>query len=206
MEMFLLTLSSFINAIDPQNVNYKKYVNWVGPERRVYRRIHSNTSKLETNFRDSTTFIDPYNSLDFCLDCGMIKWPRVTHCNNCEICILRYDHHSYFFNTCIGQHNFLLYYLCILISMSCFAWNSIIAFLIQFTSLNIYERICSLIFLGLTSCLFVFLFSLSSLYLHGLQYNYTQSEKRKFIRSREKHYMFHYDTGNANKNIKDAMK
>ncbi|KAL7717266.1 hypothetical protein QTN25_005090 [Entamoeba marina] len=65
MEMFLLTLSSFINAIDPQNVNYKKYVNWVGPERRVYRRIHSNTSKLETNFRDSTTFIDPYNSLDF---------------------------------------------------------------------------------------------------------------------------------------------
>ncbi|ORD99197.1 ZDH18 [Hepatospora eriocheir] len=41
-----------------------------------------------------------------CNKCKRPKPPRAHHCSECNKCYLKYDHHCYYFNSCIGFHNY----------------------------------------------------------------------------------------------------
>ena len=43
--------------------------------------------------------------LSYCETCQIIRDVRVFHCNRCNRCILRHDHHCEFVNNCVGKYN-----------------------------------------------------------------------------------------------------
>ncbi|CUV07135.1 unnamed protein product [Cryptosporidium hominis] len=47
----------------------------------------------------------------FCSNCKMIRPPRTVHCNICNHCVDRFDHHCPWVGTCIGAGNYKLFIL-----------------------------------------------------------------------------------------------
>lgn len=44
-----------------------------------------------------------------CHDCCSRRPLRAVHCSQCYRCVIRFDHHSFLFNTCIGYNNQVYY-------------------------------------------------------------------------------------------------
>ncbi|XP_028167485.1 probable palmitoyltransferase ZDHHC24 [Ostrinia furnacalis] len=56
----------------------------------------------------------------YCELCKKHQPPKSWHCDRCNICILRRDHHCFFFSRCVGLYNqryYILYLIYILISV-----------------------------------------------------------------------------------------
>lgn len=47
----------------------------------------------------------------YCQFCEIQKIGRIHHCKRCKICVLSYDHFCPWLNSCIGIHNYRLFYL-----------------------------------------------------------------------------------------------
>ncbi|XP_026757245.1 probable palmitoyltransferase ZDHHC24 [Galleria mellonella] len=94
-------------------------------------------------FTDTTIkgrYLDGFNKCNWtvCSVCECIRPPRAWHCNTCDICILKRDHHCTFFACCIGYYNhryFILFTLYIFISMV-YAFYYNVKFLAQFIKWN----------------------------------------------------------------------
>ncbi|KAJ0181913.1 hypothetical protein K1T71_002635 [Dendrolimus kikuchii] len=73
-----------------------------------------------------------------CSVCECLRPPRAWHCNTCNICILKRDHHCTFFACCVGYFNhryFILFTFYIFVSMLySFYYN--VKFLSQFVTWN----------------------------------------------------------------------
>lgn len=59
--------------------------------------------KQDSNFLSIIEHYDP-NSL--CPECEVIRTDRSRHCNICNRCVERFDHHCPWVNNCIGKHNY----------------------------------------------------------------------------------------------------
>lgn len=44
-------------------------------------------------------------SIRYCKKCNHVKPDRTHHCSNCEVCILKMDHHCPWINNCVGYTN-----------------------------------------------------------------------------------------------------
>ncbi len=54
--------------------------------------------------------IETFDASCLCPDCGVIKTPRSRHCNVCERCVDRFDHHCPWINNCVGKRNHGIFY------------------------------------------------------------------------------------------------
>lgn len=45
-----------------------------------------------------------------CQTCWIFKPPRTAHCDVCNNCVERFDHHSFWLGTCIGKRNYRIYF------------------------------------------------------------------------------------------------
>jgi len=60
--------------------------------------------------------------LHLCTHCNIIQPIRTKHCNECERCVSRYDHHCFFVGGCVGQKNHSVFWLYLLVQSFLIAW------------------------------------------------------------------------------------
>ncbi|ELP86869.1 palmitoyltransferase ERF2, putative [Entamoeba invadens IP1] len=205
LEVLIGFLMLKIHYTDPHSKDYSKYKCYVGPPRKIFMQSTSNIKRLETNQIDDTVFYNPDNALDFCLECQTVKYPRVTHCDICNTCILRYDHHDTILETCIGQHNYAMYYVYVLGVVIVTGINCILFFVNQFCAMLFDFRLLFLSFLFANASLLFLYYRKLYLLIYQLQHNFTQAESEKFQNSRLIRCPYHYDTGDITLNVRDAF-
>ena len=57
------------------------------------------------------------NKLKFCETCNIFRPLRPSHCHDCNICVLNFDHHCLWLGTCIGKRNYTLFFHFVFITM-----------------------------------------------------------------------------------------
>ena len=59
--------------------------------------------------------VDP---IALCPDCLVVRTPRSRHCNTCNVCVERFDHHCPWINNCVGVNNhvYFIFFLFFLMS------------------------------------------------------------------------------------------
>ena len=56
--------------------------------------------------------LQPMNKHHYCSKCQVYTPPRSRHCDICDTCILKRDHHCLFTGCCIGHFNYRYFVLC----------------------------------------------------------------------------------------------
>jgi hypothetical protein len=63
---------------------------------------------------DFLSLLEHFDPNSLCPECEVIRTPRSRHCNICNRCVNRFDHHCPWINNCVGAGNHGWFYLYIL--------------------------------------------------------------------------------------------
>lgn len=76
--------------------------------------------------------------LKTCETCKIIRPPRSTHCDDCDNCVERFDHHCPWLGACVGKRNYRFFFVFLVLL------NVLTLFIIGFSAFQVYSRIRSL--------------------------------------------------------------
>ena len=90
--------------------------------------------------------LNNFASHEICFDCRVVTLPRSYHCNVCQRCVFRFDHHCPWVNSCIGSSNhgpfliFITSQLIYLVSIFTLTISFFVAFGHSTTNLDYYDE------------------------------------------------------------------
>lgn len=59
-----------------------------------------------------------YDATMLCFECEVLRTPRSRHCNQCNKCIDKFDHHCPWINNCVGDGNHKTFYSYVCIQLA----------------------------------------------------------------------------------------
>mmetsp|Transcript_5066 Transcript_5066/g.4999 ORF Transcript_5066/g.4999 Transcript_5066/m.4999 type:complete len:303 (+) Transcript_5066:671-1579(+) len=68
---------------------------------------------------------EEYDSIQICPECIIKRPPRSRHCQTCDTCVEKFDHHCPWINNCIGARNLGLFYLFLIMTLLVLISNAI---------------------------------------------------------------------------------
>ena len=88
---------------------------------------------------DFLEMLQTFEASSLCPDCKVIRTPRCRHCNLCNRCVDRFDHHCPWVNNCIGNGNYALFYSFVTCQAFTLLFNSIIC--CRYFKLEYYDKV-----------------------------------------------------------------
>lgn len=149
--------------------------------------------------------------LKFCRTCHIAKDLRVFHCSQCDVCILRHDHHCPWLSICIGNDNhkkfLMLLPITIIYLIQCFATlmclflclEKVQGNIVVYEQITIAEMVISSLLCGIVLCVFFFVSALICTQSFYISINQTTSENIKKL----KNSINPYTLGSSCDNIKE---
>ncbi|XP_041985688.1 probable palmitoyltransferase ZDHHC24 [Aricia agestis] len=93
-----------------------------------------------TNTSIKEKYLEPdiKSNWTLCSVCECLRPPRAWHCNSCDICILKRDHHCTFFACCIGyfNHRYFMYFTLYIFIAMVYAFYYNVIYMSQFVKWN----------------------------------------------------------------------
>lgn len=88
------------------------------PSRKYYSKFYGENSRKDYNLKE-------------CKKCNIIvpKDLNTYHCHVCDVCIIEYDHHSFWMGKCIGKNNLIPFYISTF-SSSIYLISTVISFML----------------------------------------------------------------------------
>ncbi|AFM98841.1 hypothetical protein EHEL_081410 [Encephalitozoon hellem ATCC 50504] len=112
--LVMISSLSFLRAClaDPGRVNRKVYHKYtpdvVAFEENVSTQIHTNKNGdwVRAIRINGTEYQEKY-----CLECNLFRVNGMSHCRECNRCVLEMDHHCMWFGNCIGRNNIRYFHI-----------------------------------------------------------------------------------------------
>eukprot|EP01118_Nematostelium_gracile_P008101 TRINITY_DN2666_c0_g1_i1.p1 TRINITY_DN2666_c0_g1~~TRINITY_DN2666_c0_g1_i1.p1 ORF type:complete len:302 (-),score=41.74 TRINITY_DN2666_c0_g1_i1:22-927(-) len=95
------------------------------------RKKEDELDHLGTDHDDRTHILIPNEDDDgnhFCKECNIQQPLRTKHCNKCDRCVLRFDHHCFFIGNCVGMNNHRVFMWYLLSQTITILWGLILSF------------------------------------------------------------------------------
>lgn len=83
---------------------------------------------------DFFDIVDKFDANHLCPECEVIRTERSRHCNICNRCVERFDHHCPWINNCVGARNHGFFYCYILITIIYIVLVLLLCFLVLYYS------------------------------------------------------------------------
>ena len=86
--------------------------------------LNSKNSKTENinNVKSETSQKTKIPSKRFCKKCQILQPYRTKHCNSCQACISKYDHHCFWIGGCVGELNLRKFFIMLFFQSLLFIW------------------------------------------------------------------------------------
>ena len=115
--------ASFISS-EAKTKIHRKYIGIRHKSRRIFYLMHSS---FEAQYSNAAI-----NPLKYCETCLIFRPQKAAHCNLCNNCVLKFDHHCTWLGTCIGRRNYH-YFLWFVLSLNLLELHTLVVGSLQLT-------------------------------------------------------------------------
>lgn len=149
--LLILVIMWYASYTDPGILMRQKDKEGTSNNLKIFECIHNDNKTHRENEKNKIWNIETKKKQNYllmnkgfplllktCETCKIIRPPRSTHCDDCDNCVERFDHHCPWLGSCVGKRNYKYFYSFV------FMLNILSFYIIAFCSFQIHNNVTSL--------------------------------------------------------------